>query len=199
MGRDGIQERHREGNWFLLWTDLCPSGGTFTSDFLLSFGSRSSINGQEDLQGFGTAACFAKNILLTQLCYSWIPSIASWRAKEANWITWYLGNNRNHRMVESFELDKSLKCHLVQLPCNEQGHLQLHQSGQNTVQPDLEFSVISHKAWIGVLSNDIWGSNNGAMLSWFFFFNGVYWRVNLLSAVKPLQKVVLNLPYNFSW
>jgi len=31
------------------------------------------------------------------------------------------------RNLESFGLDGTLKCHLVQLPCNEQGHLQLHQ------------------------------------------------------------------------
>ena len=30
-------------------------------------------------------------------------------------------------IVESFELDGIFKGYLVQLPCNEQGHLQLHQ------------------------------------------------------------------------
>ena len=30
-------------------------------------------------------------------------------------------------MIASFELEGTLKSHLVQLPCNEQGHLQLHQ------------------------------------------------------------------------
>ena len=30
-------------------------------------------------------------------------------------------------IIELFELEGSLKSHLVQLPCNEQGHLQLHQ------------------------------------------------------------------------
>jgi len=29
-------------------------------------------------------------------------------------------------MIESFMLEGSLKGHLVQLPCNVQGHLQLH-------------------------------------------------------------------------
>ena len=29
-------------------------------------------------------------------------------------------------MIASFELEGTLKSHLVQLPCNEQGHLQLH-------------------------------------------------------------------------
>ena len=41
-----------------------------------------------------------------------------------------------HRIVESFELEGTLKGHLVQLPCNEQGHLQLHQSAQRPIQPD---------------------------------------------------------------
>ena len=35
--------------------------------------------------------------------------------------------NCNHRITESFELEGALKGHLVQLPCNQQGRLQLHQ------------------------------------------------------------------------
>jgi len=34
---------------------------------------------------------------------------------------------QNHRITELFELEQSPKGHLVQLPCNEQGHLQLYQ------------------------------------------------------------------------
>ena len=30
------------------------------------------------------------------------------------------------KIIESFELEVILKGHLVQLPCNEQGHLQLY-------------------------------------------------------------------------
>ena len=37
-----------------------------------------------------------------------------------------------------FELEGTLKSHLVQLPCNEQGHLQLHQVAQSPIQPDIE-------------------------------------------------------------
>jgi len=33
----------------------------------------------------------------------------------------------SHRIIESFELEGTLQGHLVQLPCTEQGHLQLHQ------------------------------------------------------------------------
>ena len=33
----------------------------------------------------------------------------------------------------------TLKGHLVQLPRNEQGHLQLHQVAQSPIQPDLEY------------------------------------------------------------
>ena len=42
----------------------------------------------------------------------------------------------NHRTIESFELEGSRKGHLVQPPCSEQGHLQLHW-GQDPVKPDL--------------------------------------------------------------
>jgi len=34
---------------------------------------------------------------------------------------------QNHRIAESSELEGTLKGHPVQLPCNEQGHLMLHQ------------------------------------------------------------------------
>jgi len=32
-----------------------------------------------------------------------------------------------HRIIEPFELGETLRGHLIQLPCNDQGHLQLHQ------------------------------------------------------------------------
>ena len=32
-----------------------------------------------------------------------------------------------YRTIELFELEETLKGHLVQIPCSEQGHLQLHQ------------------------------------------------------------------------
>ncbi|KAK4822001.1 hypothetical protein QYF61_006615, partial [Mycteria americana] len=41
-------------------------------------------------------------------------------------------------MTTSFGLDGTFKGHLVQPPCNEQGHLQLDQVAQSPVQPDLE-------------------------------------------------------------
>ena len=40
--------------------------------------------------------------------------------------------------IELFELESTIKGHLVQLPCNKQGHLQLDQVAQSPVQPDLE-------------------------------------------------------------
>jgi len=43
-----------------------------------------------------------------------------------------------NRIVELFELEEIIKGHLVQLPCNEQGHLQLDQGAQSPIQPDLE-------------------------------------------------------------
>ena len=38
-----------------------------------------------------------------------------------------------HRIIELFELEEILKGHLVQLPCNEQGHLKLHHVAQSLV------------------------------------------------------------------
>ncbi|KAK4811229.1 hypothetical protein QYF61_022126, partial [Mycteria americana] len=41
-------------------------------------------------------------------------------------------------ITEWFGLEGTFKGHLVQPPCNEQGHLQLDQAAQNPVQPGLE-------------------------------------------------------------
>ena len=45
-------------------------------------------------------------------------------------------NNVNHRTIELFELEGTFKRHLVQLPCNEHGHLD--QSAESLVQPNLK-------------------------------------------------------------
>ena len=42
------------------------------------------------------------------------------------------------RIIESLELEGTFKDPIVQLPCNEQGHLQLDEVAQCPVQPDLE-------------------------------------------------------------
>jgi len=44
----------------------------------------------------------------------------------------------DQRITELFELEITFKGHLVQLPCNELGHLQLDQGAQSPVQSDLE-------------------------------------------------------------
>ena len=44
----------------------------------------------------------------------------------------------SHRITESFELERTFKGHLVQLPCNEQGRPQLDQVAQSLVQRGLE-------------------------------------------------------------
>jgi len=40
--------------------------------------------------------------------------------------------------MEWFELEGTLESHLVQLPCDEQVHLQPHQVAQSPIEPDLE-------------------------------------------------------------
>ena len=35
--------------------------------------------------------------------------------------------SQNHEIIESFELEETLNGHVVLLPCNDQGHLHLHQ------------------------------------------------------------------------
>jgi len=41
----------------------------------------------------------------------------------------------NDRIIESLELEGTFKDHLVQLPCNKQGHTQLDQVAQGLIQP----------------------------------------------------------------
>jgi len=47
-------------------------------------------------------------------------------------------------LSEWFVLEGSHKSHPVQLPCSEQGHLQLEQVAQSPIQPDLE----CHQGWV---------------------------------------------------
>ena len=47
----------------------------------------------------------------------------------------------DHRLTDLFELEGTFKGHLVQLPCNEQGHLHLDQDAQSTVQPEINVVV----------------------------------------------------------
>lgn len=44
----------------------------------------------------------------------------------------------HHIVIESFELEGTLKGHLVHLSCNKKGHLQLDQVDQSLVQPHPE-------------------------------------------------------------
>lgn len=44
-----------------------------------------------------------------------------------------------HSMIEQFGLEETFKGHLIQPPCNEQGHFQKDQIAQSPLQPDLEY------------------------------------------------------------
>lgn len=49
------------------------------------------------------------------------------------------GNNPwKYRIIEYFGVDRTIICHPVHTPCNEQAHLQLGWVAQSPVQPDLE-------------------------------------------------------------
>lgn len=74
-------EREPRGGRLVPATDEGTScvllGGPLPQTSRWYLGRTISVGGQEDLQGFGTAACSAENLLLAQLRYGWIPSIAS--------------------------------------------------------------------------------------------------------------------------
>jgi len=61
------------------------------------------------------------------------------------------GSSRNHRMVESFESKGTFKGHLVPLPCNEQGNLQLYQVLRTP--SSLTLDVSRHGAFTTSLGN----------------------------------------------
>ena len=44
---------------------------------------------------------------------------------------------KDHRITEPLELEETSEGHIVQLPCNEQGHPQLDQVAQGLLQPHL--------------------------------------------------------------
>lgn len=72
----------------------------------------------------------------------------------------------NHRIIEQFGLEGTLKGLVVQRPCNDQGHLQPNQVAQSPVQSGLalcafprfsirsavSFPAISHKKGISIIS-----------------------------------------------
>jgi len=50
----------------------------------------------------------------------------------------------HQRIMKVFELVGTLKGHLVQLLCNDQGHLQLNQVAQSAIQPNPPGKGIHH-------------------------------------------------------
>ena len=58
-----------------------------------------------------------------------------------------------HRSIEWFGLEGTIKGHLLQLPCHEQGHLPLDQVAQNPIQPDLECFLVTGS---GTQTEDHW-------------------------------------------
>ena len=57
-------------------------------------------------------------------------------------------HTQNHGIIESLELEETSEGHLVQIPCNEQGHAQTDQASQGLIPPHLE----SFQGW-GISQN----------------------------------------------
>jgi len=57
-------------------------------------------------------------------CLSFLQLFQQTQAKADELL---MARKKNHRIIEPSELERTLKGHLVQLPCNEHGHLQRDQ------------------------------------------------------------------------
>jgi len=69
-------------------------------------------------------------------CFQWCPQPEN--ISECGIPTKPLPTWPSLRILKSLELERTLKGHWVQQPCNEQGHPQLKQVAQSLVQPGLE-------------------------------------------------------------
>ena len=65
---------------------------------------------------------------------TWLQLEAIWHRRAALFLEPLL------HIIESFELEETFKGHQVQLPCNEEGHLQLHQVLRSMSSPTLRVS-----------------------------------------------------------
>ena len=82
-----------------------------------------------------TSVVFVWKIKRSLLPFSYVDRVKiKTLIRSAKWICL----SESYRIIESSEFEGMLKGHLVQLPCNEQGHLQLHQIAQSLIQADLE-------------------------------------------------------------
>ena len=52
-----------------------------------------------------------------------------------------------HRIIESFELERTFERHLVQLLCHEQGHLQLGEGAQSAGEP-VQLGSLAMNSWL---------------------------------------------------
>jgi len=80
------------------------------------------------LQAYCTDSNPASSASIVWSCagVSWIVPIGGGLWRTTNWLTPILGH-AYHRIRRLFELEGTIKGHLVQLPYNAQGHPQLHQ------------------------------------------------------------------------
>ena len=101
------------------------------------------------------------------------------------------------RITELFELEGTLKGHLVQLPCSEQGHLQLHQAAQSPVQPDLQCL----KGWASTtsLGNLFQCLTTLSVKNLFLISNlNLPFQLETISPVLPQQTLVKSVSLSFS-
>lgn len=73
---------------------------------------------------------FSLGILSSYVVTSFTPECYQLHRTTKKVATYVYNLQKYHRIIELFKMLETLEGHLLQLPCSEQGHLQLHQVAQ---------------------------------------------------------------------